>query len=277
MSFAKKSVIVKTFCDKAKEDSISLKKRIGLFSMYLVAFILPIILLMIIFIYLPIWHLGKYAYNRFSLTNKTIKAREIQPSHTLSIEEKRLAQRINLPEHILLAARGLGDDLQQFEPMDATGEGKKEDWKGFSFAIYSQSANKIVRQFEKNLTPMGIQVFRSEQYFDIQGKPDRISIVKTADQFDILRMQETNGDNYEISNEKVIAKVKEWDQRFGLRIIGAGLDWLEIDFINQPKDIQEFAEEVYTFCPDVVDQGAAKVESLANEMKKTNTLYLWWD
>jgi len=41
--------------------------------------------------------------------------------------------------------------------------------------------------------------------------------------------------------------------------------------------MRAFAEEVYQFCPDVVDQGAGSIDALAEEMKRTNALFLWWD
>lgn len=62
-----------------------------------------------------------------------------------------------------------------------------------------------------------------------------------------------------------------------MEIVGAGGDWIEAEFVNQPKHMQVFAEEVYEFCPDVVDQGTDTVEALAEEMQETNLLFLWWD
>ena len=87
----------------------------------------------------------------------------------------------------------------------------------------------------------------------------------------------TNGWNFDISPEQVIAKLKAWDATFGLRYVGVGFDWVEARFKRQPDDMAACAAEVYAFCPDVVDQGTDTVEALAAEMKADNTLYLWWD
>ncbi len=75
----------------------------------------------------------------------------------------------------------------------------------------------------------------------------------------------------------VIARLKKWDAEFGLVLSGVGFDWMEAQFQRQPANMLEFAKEVYAFCPDVVDQGTETVEALAKEMKRTNTLFLWWD
>ena len=70
---------------------------------------------------------------------------------------------------------------------------------------------------------------------------------------------------------------KEWDASYGLVFRGIAFDWVEAEFKKQPEDMLGFAQEVYKFCPDVVDQGTETVPALAAEMKRTNTLYLWWD
>lgn len=83
--------------------------------------------------------------------------------------------------------------------------------------------------------------------------------------------------NYDISPEMVIARLKKWDAEFGLVLSGVSFDWMEAQFKRRPGNMLEFAKEVYAFCPDVVDQGTETVEALAKEMKRTNTLFLWWD
>jgi hypothetical protein len=75
----------------------------------------------------------------------------------------------------------------------------------------------------------------------------------------------------------VIAKLKEWQQKYPFTIAGAGLDWVEVKFAASPADPEAFAHEVYRFCPDIVDQGSGSVSELAGEINNTRTLFLWWD
>lgn len=118
-------------------------------------------------------------------------------------------------------------------------------------------------------------VFRSEPRFG--QAPDAISVLKTPDQFEVLRVMGTNGWNYDLSPEAVIARVREWDAEYGLALRGAGFDWLEAEIERPPSDMRPFAEAVYAFCPDVVEQGTQTVAALADEMRRARTLYLWWD
>lgn len=52
---------------------------------------------------------------------------------------------------------------------------------------------------------------------------------------------------------------------------------MEVRFATKPADLEGFAQEVYRFCPDIVDQGTGSVSGLEDEVGKTQTLFLWWD
>jgi hypothetical protein len=108
-------------------------------------------------------------------------------------------------------------------------------------------------------------------------KVDRIGILKTTDQYEILRVMHTDGDDYGISNQDVIERLKEWEEYTPFDIIGADNDWVEIEFKGMPRDLKAFAAEVYDFCPDAIDQGPGSVEGLIKDIKRTQRLFLWWD
>lgn len=64
----------------------------------------------------------------------------------------------------------------------------------------------------------------------------------------------TNGCNYEVSNEDIINKVEEWNRTLDIEILEVSYDSVTIHFKSLPVETKKFAEEIYTFCPDVVDQ-----------------------
>lgn len=146
---------------------------------------------------------------------------------------------------------------------------------GLLFNHDGQTSAELVLRLKDSFRKRGYFIFRAEQHFGYQ--PDKIAVLKSGDQFDILKYRRTDGANYSISNDSVINKLKEWNSRFPFEIIGADRDMVEAQFIRKPADMEAFAKEVYTFCPDIVDQGTETVERLAEEMKQSNVLYLWWD
>lgn len=133
----------------------------------------------------------------------------------------------------------------------------------------------IVNLYLRDFRKRGYMIFISDENYGYS--PDEITVIKTRDQFELLKIMGTNGVNYDLNTSDVIKKLKEWYERYPFEIIGCSFDGVEAQFSKQPEDMEKFAQEVYEFCPDVVDQGAGSVEELANEMKKANMLYLWWD
>ncbi|GAL04081.1 hypothetical protein JCM19237_2232 [Photobacterium aphoticum] len=122
---------------------------------------------------------------------------------------------------------------------------------------------------------------------------------------------QTNGSNYDVMPEDIVAKLTVWDTQYGVEIGTVEHNALHVTFSELPDDCTALAEEVYAFCPDVVDQGfdcfAGMVEMseefghevpeevltllegedlsgedvgtrlLAKSLKTTKQLGLWWD
>ncbi|MCF8254131.1 MAG: DUF4253 domain-containing protein [Bacteroidia bacterium] len=99
----------------------------------------------------------------------------------------------------------------------------------------------------------------------------------TSDPYKLMELAETNGINYDIETNNIIERYKKWDNEFGIIPIGIGPDFCECKIKNRNIDFKKLAQEVYEFCPDVVDQGTETVDALEEEMKRTGTIYLWWD
>lgn len=133
----------------------------------------------------------------------------------------------------------------------------------------------------------------------------------------LLWVRGTNGENYDLGTAQIIARLKEWSERCEFSALGAGFDWVELRFKTLPVNVEEFAEEVYDFCPDTLDQGivlplpedretleegdfpnleesnyqgmetledwmddvgeAPGTEDLARYLKRERRLFLWWD
>lgn len=181
---------------------------------------------------------------------------------------------MGVSDSFLLKMKLEGPNIRQLEGLDD--EGNPIKVLGITIDVPREKTLKVVNRIKKE-TPPGYIVFVSDRNYGIGGKPDNVSVIKASGFPEVLHAMGTNGWNYDISPDAVIKKLKEWDDRFGLNIIGAGFDWFEAEFQNPPKNMMEFAKEVYDFCPDVVDQGTETVEALASEMKQSNTVYLWWD
>jgi hypothetical protein len=185
-----------------------------------------------------------------------------------------LSLETRIPKETIQIISRHGTNLRQLRGLNQ--EGKEYLAHGVTIDVDPDQSFSLVRRLQPILGKNFI-VFVSERNFGIGGKADLLSVIQSVDQFEALTIMNTNGWNYGIGPEKVIGKLKEWDIRYGLTIVGAGFDWVQADFKKRPKPMLPFAEEVFKFCPDDVYQGAGTVEHLATEMESSNSLYMWWD
>ncbi|MBE9222533.1 DUF4253 domain-containing protein [Cyanobacterium stanieri LEGE 03274] len=70
-----------------------------------------------------------------------------------------------------------------------------------------------------------------------------------------IKIYQTNGINYDVTTEDIIVKLLDWDQKFGITISNVSYDTLTVYFHNLPNNVRIMAEEIYEFCPDIIDQG----------------------
>ncbi|PWV48157.1 DUF4253 domain-containing protein [Chitinophaga sp. S165] len=153
--------------------------------------------------------------------------------------------------------------------------GGLEDALQFEYDVNAENTNDY-EQLKTSLKQKGYFLFKSEENFGTT--PDKFAVLKTKDQFDIVKFRATSGLNYNINNDSIMLKLQQWYKLQPFEITGADADWVEVHLSKiDAATAQAFANEVYEFCPDLTEQGAESVENLAAEMLETKRLFLWWD
>ena len=186
--------------------------------------------------------------------------------------ESRLIAEVKMDSAVALKVKSYGTSLERLMGITANDDEVPAD--GIILNTKPKAGRETLAKVRAQLIGTPYRAFLREDSFGYG--PDRIAVVN-SDEYGYLAIVRTDGINYGIEHEKVVERYKQWNKKYGLKLIGAGLDWLEAEFINPPGDWTAFAEEVYEFCPDVVEQGTGAVDSLAKEMKDSNKVYLWWD
>jgi hypothetical protein len=98
---------------------------------------------------------------------------------------------------------------------------------------------------------------------------ERIVVVPTTDQYDVLRIERTNAANYGLETEDVINKLTELDEKYGISITGAGFAAVEFFLREAPKgaEADKLGEWLLDFCPDILEPPKSLDGRIA----------LWWD
>jgi hypothetical protein len=203
-----------------------------------------------------------------------VVSRSTATTVTLSLAAEELAKNIKFDRQVLIIAKGESQDhIGRLIGFDE--ENYQIIAPGIVISVPEDKTDHILATLRQKLLPLKYMPFVVEMNEGL--KIDKIGIIKGTDQYEILRIMHTDGDEYDISNQDVIDRLKEWEINSPFDILGADSDWVEIEFKKLPKDLTAFAEEVYDFCPDAVDQGPGSIAELAKEIQKTKKLSLWWD
>ena len=147
---------------------------------------------------------------------------------------------------------------------------------GVSFDVPEGKVEAVLRKAHTDFLAKGFYLFRFQQNFKINGQPDKVGLLPTTDPYSVMAVMDTNGNNYNIGTDGVIAWMMELQQEQPFIVTGIGFDYLEGHFTGPVKDPQALAKRMYQFCPDIVDQGTGSVDDLARELGNGN-LYFWWD
>ncbi len=83
---------------------------------------------------------------------------------------------------------------------------------------------------------------------------------------DQIKQSQTNGINYDVTTEDILKKLENWDQRFGITISDVSYDQVTVSFQRLPDNLLEMAQEIYEFCPDIIDQGFGCMDYMLAKM-----------
>lgn len=146
---------------------------------------------------------------------------------------------------------------------------------GLQMDMTAELADSILFEFGDLFWEKGYHVFRTADNFG--NGLDQIGVLRTHDPFAALQVVGTEGLNYGYDQKWVLNFAREIFKKHPFHISGAGREWMEAILLEPPSDYLAFARELVRVCPDLVADGAATVEQMAQEMRETGLFYLWWD
>lgn len=125
----------------------------------------------------------------------------------------------------------------------------------------------------------------AEQYarsFMERNPHARLGLVTAARDADALAKCGWTGPvNYDNDTATFAAVVRDWEDRFGARVVGVGFSTLYLSIATPPTrtdDALAVAAEHFAFCPDALWQGShPDLASYANDLINLHQWEFWWD
>lgn len=168
-----------------------------------------------------------------------------------------------------------GKPLRPFSTRDF---GRDEYAEAVSVLVDATVAESTAYTVRKHLGP-GLVAYVGTQRSLATPKVKGVEVVigHGKSQFDILRIAASDAVNYGMGTEDLIRQLQQWDAEFGIDIFQAETDTIQLKLKSKPHDPHGFAQAVYKFCPDIVDQGTGSVDQLEAAILESQQVYLWWD
>ncbi|MEK6699997.1 MAG: DUF4253 domain-containing protein [Nitrospirota bacterium] len=199
-----------------------------------------------------------------------------QKPATLSPSEEDMAKKTGFDRQVFLMVRDLVGEEHIHRLTGYNEEGYQIMADGICASVPEENTERMLSLLRRKLRPLKHMAFVVETNEGI--KTDKIGVLKKGtDQYEILGLMQTNGNSYDITNDDIIEKLKEWEKCYPFEIIGANYEWVELEFKTLPRDLKAFAGEVGEFCPDAIDGGATGTDEFVRDLKKTKKLLLWWE
>lgn len=101
------------------------------------------------------------------------------------------------------------------------------------------------------------------------------AIIKAKNQYEAIKIVGTESLNYDISNQKIIDKLKYWDSSMGLKIWYMDQNRIESKILNLPKNLKKLAKEIDEFSPDAKKHYGSLEVMIENCLKQNELLLLW--
>jgi hypothetical protein len=203
-----------------------------------------------------------------------VVTRPVVTADTLSPAAEELANTIKFDRQVLLIVKAeTHERIQRLVGYDD--DGYQLVAPGIAVTVPEDRSLEILRELRRKLHPLHYLAFIVESNSGL--KTDKIGVIKGPDPYEIIRIMNTGGDENGISTDDVLERLKDWEKISSFHILGADSSRVELEFTRLPADLKAFAEEVYDFSPDAVDEGPGTVEALMKELRKTGRIILMWE
>ena len=178
----------------------------------------------------------------------------------LSASERELCQKISFDQDVMILVKNMcpGALLRRLNVGTIENDGGDdyaEDFEpgnGLSVRAADDEDAEIWAEALEEVLPEGYLALCSE---DSDAGQAEVAVLQSTDPYDLLRLKATNGENFGLTTRKIIERLEQWHDLYGLTLLGAAYDWVEFELEAIPSDSEDLVEELIQFCPELLTEG----------------------
>ncbi len=145
-------------------------------------------------------------------------------------------------------------------------------------SLPGKTADSIIESIRGKWKAQGYSSYKTNLSFDDSWSAlYDLAIVKQYSDYELLKIYDVSGINYDITNEKVIDQIQAWRKGIDIYFVTFDHSRFEAKIIGLNYDTKTLAKENYELCPDVIEQGYDSMENLIRGINQTKLLWCWWD
>jgi hypothetical protein len=157
--------------------------------------------------------------------------------------------------------------------------GREHDSRALSVVVPEDKAFILVSRLRGQLPEGYVSFVGTNRWLGEERHGDKVEVVVAPgkDQYDILRLARTDAVNFGMMTEDLIAWFAAHEDEIEVDILQASTDTIYGRVLRGPEDLDDFVDELYAFCPDIIDQGSGDKNDLRDMLAEHRMIYLWWD
>ena len=173
-----------------------------------------------------------------------------------------------------MSALGVDADLAEMMRNRTGGEGTllrgadRDAPIGIQWPIESTGSVKLVQQLRAELGKRGLVVFVADRTYGTG--PDHVAIVRASEPVEVVAKRIAAHEK-----EARLAKLRAWQTAAAWDLLGAGEDWVEIEFREPLANPEHWVGEIIAVAPPVGDGADSRV-ALRESLVRTRRALLWW-
>ena len=135
-------------------------------------------------------------------------------------------------------------------------------------------ARQFVERHQAEILAQGTYLFHTRDLTKQNGIA--VALLPTIDVYEVIAAVETEGPNSNVSNDDLIAWLRNLEKDMPFLITGVGTDFLEGKFLNPVQEPAALVKRIKEICPGDVFQPGDEQRAI-DYLQQTNRLFLWWD
>ena len=129
--------------------------------------------------------------------------------------------------------------------------------------------------------PRGVPILprRGDSDFATPRSDGLLGLVRADHGWEIPSLLPWKGStNWELYGAEHTSVLRYWSEKFDVELMAMTYDVMELYVANppQPNDAVKTAEEIYAYCPDLLDSGVPTLDDLAEHMAQSKAWYFRW-